>query len=184
MSNQPITVEQKLFETIRNVPDFPKPGIMFKDITPIFLDAALCDEIAEHIISKFLHNHGKIDAICAIESRGFFLGILIANKLQIPLFPVRKKGKLPAEVKSFTYDLEYGSATLEIHTGVIKPHWNIMIHDDILATGGTAMAAAELVKAEGGNVAGFSFIATLDFLHGRERILPYSKNVVSGVEFE
>ena len=174
----------RLDHTIRNVPDFPKPGIMFKDITPIFLDAKLCDEIAENIINNFLHNHGKIDAVCAIESRGFFIGILIANKLGVPLFPVRKKGKLPAKTKEFTYDLEYGSATLEIHTDVVKPGWNVMIHDDILATGGTAMAAAELVKSEGGNVAGFTFIATLEFLKGRERIAPYSGNIVTAIQFE
>ncbi len=174
-----MTLKDKLDIAIRNVPDFPKPGIQFKDITPIFLDAKLCDEIAESIVNNFLHNHGKVDAVCAIESRGFFIGILIAQKLNIPLFPVRKKGKLPAETKSFTYDLEYGTATLEIHTGVIKPKWNVMIHDDLLATGGTAMAAAELVQMEGGNVAGFSFIAELDFLNGRDKILDYSKNIVS-----
>lgn len=174
-----MTLKDKLDIAIRNVPDFPKPGIQFKDITPIFLDAKLCDEIAESIVNNFLHNHGKIDAVCAIESRGFFIGILIAQKLKIPLFPVRKKGKLPAETKSFTYDLEYGTATLEIHTGVVKPKWNVMIHDDLLATGGTAMAAAELVQMEGGNVAGFSFIAELDFLNGKDKILPYSKNIVS-----
>ncbi len=178
-----MTLKDKLELAIRNVPDFPKPGIQFKDITPIFMDAKLCDEIAENIINTFLHNHGKVDAVCAIESRGFFLGILIAQKLNIPLFPVRKKGKLPAETKSFTYDLEYGSATLEIHTGVVKPNWNVMVHDDLLATGGTAIAAAELVKMEGGNVAGFSFIAELDFLNGREKIAPYSKNIVSAINF-
>ena len=178
-----MNLEKKLNEVIRNVPDFPKPGIMFKDITPTFLDAELCDEITENIINTFLHNHGKIDAVCAIESRGFFIGVLIANKLRIPLFPVRKAGKLPAKTRSFSYDLEYGSATLEIHTDVVKKGWNVMIHDDILATGGTAMAAAELVKAEGGNVAGFSFIATLDFLKGRDRIMPYSKNIVAAIEF-
>jgi len=178
-----MTLKDKLDNTIRNVPDFPKPGIQFKDITPIFLDAKLCDEIAENIVNGFLHNHGKVDAICAIESRGFFLGILIAQKLNIPLFPVRKKGKLPAETKSFTYDLEYGSATLEIHTGVVQPNWNVMVHDDLLATGGTAMAAAELVKMEGGRVAGFSFIAELDFLNGRQKISPYSENIISAINF-
>lgn len=178
-----ILLEEKLQRTIRNVPDFPKPGIQFKDITPIFLDAFLCEEIAEHIISSFLHQHGKVDAICAIESRGFFIGILIANRLKIPLFPVRKQGKLPAKTKSYTYDLEYGSATLEIHTDVIHPGWNVMIHDDILATGGTAAAAAELVKAEGGHVAGFSFIATLEQLGGRKRIEPYSPNIISMITY-
>ncbi len=178
-----MTLQHRLEQVIRNVPDFPKPGIQFKDITPVFLDAKLCDEIAEYIINSFLHNHGRVDAVCAIESRGFFIGTLIANKLQVPLFPVRKAGKLPAKTKSYTYDLEYGSATLEIHTEVVKPNWNVMIHDDILATGGTAMAAAELVKGEGGKVAGFSFISTLEFLKGRDKILPYSKNIVAGVEF-
>jgi adenine phosphoribosyltransferase len=181
MSNN---LQKKLNEVIRNVPDFPKPGIMFKDITPVFLDAALCDEVTEYLISTFLHNHGKIDAVCAVESRGFFLGMLVANKLQVPLFPVRKAGKLPAKTRSYSYNLEYGSATLEIHTDVVKQGWNVMIHDDILATGGTAVAAAELVKAEGGNVAGFSFIASLDFLKGKEKILPYSKNIVSAIDFE
>jgi adenine phosphoribosyltransferase len=176
-------LNDRLNQAIRNVPDFPKPGIQFKDITPLFLDAELCDEIADKIIADFLHNHGKIDAICAIESRGFFLGILIANKLNVPLFPVRKAGKLPAKTKAFTYDLEYGTATLEVHTDVIKPQWNIMVHDDLLATGGTAMAAAELIKAEGGKVAGFSFIIELGQLKGREKILPYSKNIVSVLRF-
>ncbi len=178
-----MTIQDKLNAAIRNVPDFPKPGVQFKDITPIFLDAVLCDEIAEYIINTFLHNHGKVDAICAIESRGFFIGMLIAQKLRVPLFPVRKKGKLPAQTKSYSYDLEYGSATLEIHTDVIKHGWNVMIHDDLLATGGTAMAAAELVQMEGGRVAGFSFIAELDFLEGRKRILPYSQNIVSCVNY-
>ena len=178
-----MTLKDRLESAIRNVPDFPKPGIQFKDITPIFLDAKLCDDLADNIINSFLHNHGKINAVCAIESRGFFIGILIAQKLGVPLFPVRKKGKLPSATKSYTYDLEYGTATLEIHTGVVKPEWNVMIHDDMLATGGTAMAAAELVKGEGGHVAGFSFIAELDFLKGRERIIPYSKNVVSAIQY-
>ena len=179
-----MNLQHQLNEVIRNVPDFPKPGIMFKDITPIFLDAKLCDEITEYLINSFLHNHGKIDAVCAIESRGFFIGVLIANKLQVPLFPVRKAGKLPAKTRAFSYDLEYGSATLEIHKDVVQPGWNVMIHDDILATGGTAMAAAELVKAEGGNVAGFSFIATLNFLKGKQRIDNYSNNIISAIEFD
>lgn len=178
-----MSLTDKLNKAIRTVPDFPKPGIQFKDITPIFLDASLCNEIATELIERFRAQNGRIDAICAIESRGFFIGILIANKLGVPLFPVRKAGKLPAKTKSFTYELEYGSATLEIHTDVVKPDWHIMIHDDILATGGTAMAAAELIKAEGGYVAGFSFIAELGFLKGRDKILPYSTNIVSIISF-
>ncbi|MCS6934140.1 MAG: adenine phosphoribosyltransferase [Chitinophagales bacterium] len=176
-------ITQRLHQTIRTVPDFPKPGIQFKDITPIFLDADLCDDIATQIINRFQQQNVRIDAICAIESRGFFIGILIANKLRVPLFPVRKAGKLPAKTKSYTYELEYGNATLEIHTDVVKPGWQVMIHDDLLATGGTAMAAAELIRAEGGSVAGFSFIVELNFLNGRQKISPYSNCIVSLVNY-
>jgi len=176
-------LQQRLDNAIRTVPDFPKPGILFKDITPVFLDSKLCNDIADGIIERFKAKGEVIDAICAIESRGFFIGILIAQKLNIPLFPVRKAGKLPAQTKAYTYNLEYGTATLEIHTGVVKPDWRIMVHDDLLATGGTAMAAAELIKAEGGTVAGFSFLVELDFLNGKEKILPYSTNVVSLVNY-
>ncbi len=166
---------------VRDVSDFPKPGILFKDITPVFLNAALCDKISCSIIERF--SNLNIDAICAIESRGFFIGMLIANKLGIPLFPVRKKGKLPAKTRSYSYSLEYGEATLEIHTDVVRPGWNVMIHDDILATGGTAMAAAELVKAEGGKIAGFSFIAELEFLGGRSKIETYGCPITAEVSF-
>jgi len=166
---------------VRDVPDFPKPGILFKDITPVFLNAALCDKISCSIIERFRGQN--IDAICAIESRGFFIGMLIANKLGIPLFPVRKKGKLPARTRSYSYSLEYGEATLEIHTDVVRPGWNVMIHDDILATGGTAMAAAELVKAEGGKIMGFSFIAELGFLGGRSKIETYGCPITAELSF-
>ncbi|MCC6685070.1 MAG: adenine phosphoribosyltransferase [Bacteroidia bacterium] len=168
-------IETRLRSAIRDVPDFPKSGIIFKDITPVFLDARLCDELTDAFIEKL---PGPIDAICAIESRGFFFGIMIANKLQIPLFPVRKAGKLPAKTISYSYNLEYGSATLEMHTGIIKPGWRVMIHDDLLATGGTAMAAAELIRAEGGTVAAFSFLVELSFLGGRNKILPYSDTIL------
>lgn len=178
-----MNLKQKIDSTIRNIPDFPKPGIQFKDIMPIFLNQELCNEIVNHTIKSFNSNHIKVDAICAIESRGFFLGTLIANKMNIPMFPIQKKGKLPAETKSFTYNLEYGTETLELHTGVIKPGWNIMIHDDLLATGGTAVAAAELICSEGGQIAGFSFICELDFLKGKERLLGYSNNIISIINY-
>ncbi|MCO6494136.1 MAG: adenine phosphoribosyltransferase [Bacteroidetes bacterium] len=176
-------LKEKLESVIRNVPDFPKPGIQFKDIMPIFLNAELCNQAVDSIINVYNKNQTKIDAVCSIESRGFFLGILIANKLGVPMIPIRKKGKLPAQVKSYTYDLEYGSATVEIQTNIVKPEWNVLIHDDLLATGGTAKAAAELIKTEGGIVAGFAFIAELDFLKGRELILPYSNKIVSLVNY-
>lgn len=170
---------KELSDAIRDVPDFPQPGILFKDITPLFLDSALCDQLAFEMLEQFRDT--PIDAICAIESRGFFLGMLLANKLNVPLFPVRKKGKLPAKTRSYAYQLEYGEATLEIHTEVVKPGWKVLIHDDILATGGTAVAAAELVGAEGGEVVGFSFIAELSFLGGREKLLAYQTKIESGI---
>lgn len=174
------TVSARLDAAIRDVPDFPKPGILFKDITPVFLDWQLCDDITTEIISKLKE---KPDAVCVVESRGFFIGMLLANKLQIPLVPVRKKGKLPAETRSFSYDLEYGSATLEIHKGVIKEGWKVLIHDDVLATGGTAIAAAELVRAEGGTIAGFAFIVELGFLSGLGKISAYTPDIVSIITY-
>ena len=174
------TVSQRLNAAIRDVPDFPKPGILFKDITPVFLDWQLCYDITAEIISKL---KSKPDAVCVVESRGFFIGTLLAQQLQIPLIPVRKKGKLPAETRSYSYTLEYGTATLEIHKGVIKKDWNVLIHDDVLATGGTAIAAAELVKAEGGLIAGFAFIVELGFLYGLDKISTYTSDVVSIISY-
>lgn len=175
-----LPVEEKIKATVRDVPDFPKVGILFKDIAPIFADAKLCNDIADEIIARL---QTKPDAICAIESRGFFFGMLLAHKLQIPLIPVRKKGKLPGRVRSFEYALEYGSAVLEIQCDVIQSGWNVLIHDDVLATGGTAVAAAELVQQEGGKILGFQFLAELSFLDGRKHLLPISKDVTSLVEY-
>jgi adenine phosphoribosyltransferase len=173
-------VVQRLNAAIRDVPDFPQQGILFKDITPVFLDWRLCDDITTEIISKLKE---KPDAICVVESRGFFIGMLLANKLQIPLVPVRKKGKLPAETRAYTYTLEYGTATLEIHKGVIHKDWNVLIHDDVLATGGTAVAAAELVKAEGGRISAFAFIVELGFLSGIDKISAYTSDIVSVISY-
>ena len=174
------TVADRLNASIRDVPDFPQPGILFKDITPVFLDWQLCSDIADELISRLAT---KPDAICVVESRGFFIGMLLANKLHIPLIPVRKKGKLPAETRAFTYTLEYGTATLEIHKGVIQKGWNVLIHDDVLATGGTAVAAAELVREEGGTIAGFAFIVELSFLHGKEKIASYTPQIESVISY-
>lgn len=174
------SVAERLKACIRDVPDFPQPGILFKDITPIFLDWQLCNDIADALVSSLV---AKPDAICVIESRGFFIGMLLAQKLRIPLIPVRKKGKLPAETRSYTYTLEYGTATLEIHKGVIEKGWNVLIHDDVLATGGTAAATAELVKEEGGQVAGFAFIVELSFLSGKDKIAPYTPNIESVISY-
>ena len=126
-------LKNKIKNVTKCFEDFPKQGIVFEDINPIFLDWELCDEIAERLAYGF-NGWRDIDAVCAIESRGFFMGILIAQKLRVPLFMARKAGKLPGEVISYKYNLEYGSATLEIQKDTIQPEWNIMVHDDILAT--------------------------------------------------
>ena len=174
-------IEDKLKKIIRDVPDFPKAGIIFKDITPILLDAKLTKEVVSELakITQSLN----LNAIVGIESRGFWFGIMLANELGIPFIPIRKKGKLPYKTMSYKYDLEYGTAEVEIHEDAIQKNWNVLVHDDLLATGGTAKAASELILMQGGNVAGFSFVVELDFLNGRNELLKYSKNIISLANF-
>ena len=153
---------------IRDVPDFPKPGILFKDITPVMENpdafrAALAG-------MKDLLAEVEFDALCAIESRGFIFGAPMGLDLDKPLVLMRKAGKLPAEIRSVTYDLEYGQATLEMHVDSLKPGDRVIIVDDLLATGGTAVAAAQLVVDAGGIVAGFLFMVELEFLAGRSKL--------------
>ena len=175
-------ISNRLDNAIRTVPDFPKKGINFKDITPLLMDTNLTNEIIDHlmheIIAKILTN-GRINAIVGIESRGFLFGFLLANKMGIPFIPVRKAGKLPGETLKYKYDLEYGSAEVEIHKSDIQEGWRVLVHDDLLATGGTACAAAELIHGLGANVAGFAFVVSLDFLNGKEKIKKYSENIIS-----
>jgi adenine phosphoribosyltransferase len=174
-------LENRVKQAIRDVPDFPKPGILFKDITPILLNAKLSTQIAQAMAAQV--SDWKIDAIVAIESRGFFFGMMMAQVLNIPFIPARKAGKLPYKTVSHQYKLEYGTATIEMHTDVIQPGWNVLIHDDLLATGGTACAAAELIQKQNGIVAGFAFLVTLDFLNGKEALDKYSENFVSLVNY-
>lgn len=174
-------IEQELKSIIRDVKDFPKPGILFKDITPILTNNELCDKIVDETIARL--NGIEINAVAGIESRGFLFGFLIAQKLRVPFIPVRKAGKLPYQTVSYSYSLEYGRATIEVHTDAVKPGDNVLIHDDLLATGGTAAAAAELIKILGGTVAAYNFIVELDFLSGRRVLSPYTPNVVSLVHF-
>jgi len=174
-------ISTRLKEAIRDVPDFPKPGIIFKDITPILLDAQLTRDIIDEMVSNV--KSSNLDAIVGIESRGFWFGIMLANKLNIPFIPIRKKGKLPYQTVSYSYDLEYGSAEIEMHKGEIKEGWNVLIHDDLLATGGTACAAAELIKMQNGDVAGFSFVVDLSFLNGSEVLKKYSDNIFNLVRY-
>jgi adenine phosphoribosyltransferase len=168
-------------KVIRDVPDFPKHGIIFKDITPILLDAELTRKIVNDMAKNY--ENQNIDAIVGIESRGFWFGIMLANKLDIPFVPIRKKGKLPYKTMSYKYDLEYGTAEVEIHEDALEENWNVLIHDDLLATGGTAVAAAELIKMQKAKVAGFSFVVELDFLDGTKSLMKYSENISSLVHF-
>ncbi len=171
----------KIKNTVRDVPDFPKEGILFKDITPIFQDAQLSREIINHL--KDYYASTKIDAIAGIESRGFLFGFALAQALDVPFVLIRKKGKLPYEKASVSYDLEYGSAEIEMHTDAFEPGANILIHDDLLATGGSANACAELIKQQKGNVVGFNFLIGLSFLNGNEALKKHSDNIYNLVSY-
>ena len=153
---------------IRNIEDFPKPGGIFRDITPLLLDPRATDEALDQLCDQA--KGLGITKVAAIESRGFFFGSLIAHRLGVGYIPVRKKGKLPFTTLSVTYDLEYGTDTLEIHTDAIVPGDRVLIHDDVLATGGTARAAVELVEKAGGQVVLLSFLMELKALGGREKL--------------
>jgi adenine phosphoribosyltransferase len=178
---QKMNLEPAIKEAIRDIPDFPKPGIMFKDITPIFYDQSLCSRIAEAFAEKIKKN--KPDAIIGIESRGFLFGFLVANKLGIPFVLVRKAGKLPYKTTSVEYALEYGSSKIEMHQDALKPGWKVIIHDDLLATGGTAAATAKLAKNAGAIVEGFTFLVALDFLKGKEQLLNHTNNITCLVHY-
>jgi adenine phosphoribosyltransferase len=172
-----LNLSDKIKSTVRNVPDFPKPGINFKDISPIVENPTLSKEIVKALAKQLAGEN--IDAIVGVESRGFIYGMPLALELNIPFVLVRKVGKLPFTTIQYSYDLEYGSATVEMHVDSIKKDWNVFIHDDLLATGGTAIAAAELVQQQGGKVAGFGFIIELAFLEGAKRLEKYSKNIIN-----
>lgn len=174
-------IKDKLEKIIRNIPDFPKAGINFKDITPLLLDTEISHDIIDSFISKL--NSIEIDAIVGIESRGFLFGFLLANKMGIPFIPARKVGKLPGETVTCKYDLEYGSAELEIHRKDIKKNWKVLIHDDLLATGGTANATACLIDKLEAKVVGFTFIVNLSFLNGEEILSKHSNNVISLIDY-
>lgn len=150
--------------TVRDVDGYPKPGIVFKDITPLLAKPALLKEIVGAMAAYFADK--KIDAVAGIEARGFILGSILAHELGCGFIPVRKAGRLPFFTHRQAYALEYGSAEIEVHTDAIGPGQRILVHDDLLATGGTARAAAKLVERSGGELAGFSFLIHLSFLSG------------------
>tara|TARA_B100000767_G_scaffold52613_1_gene48084 strand:- start:1898 stop:2425 length:528 start_codon:yes stop_codon:yes gene_type:complete len=170
-------ISEKLDEAIRDVPDFPKLGINFKDITSLLMQPKLSSQIVDAFIDKL--NGKKIDAIVGVESRGFLFGFLLANKMEIPFVPIRKTGKLPGNTLKVSYDLEYGSSEIEIHKSDIKKGWNVLVHDDLLASGGTASAAAKLINQLNAKVAGFAFVISLEFLNGKKLLKEYSENIIS-----
>lgn len=169
-----------LEELVRDVPDFPKPGIIFKDVTPLWADATAfrfsIDAIADHYAGV------EIDRVVGIEARGFILAAPVAYRFGAGFVPVRKPGKLPAEIASESYELEYGTDTLEIHRDGILAGQRVLVVDDVLATGGTAAATIRLIEGLGGSVIGLGFLLELGFLRGRERLTDYE--LVSLITYE
>lgn len=174
-------IEEQIKAAVRDIPDFPKPGIVFKDITPILKDPVLCENILNAFVEKLKYT--RVDVVAGVESRGFLFGLTLATKLGVPFVPVRKAGKLPFTIKQRAYKLEYGTAVIEMHTDAFEPGQHILIHDDLLATGGTVTAASDLIQEMGGIVSGFSFVVALGFLKGRERIEPINDNIIVLAEY-
>jgi adenine phosphoribosyltransferase len=170
-------IEQQVKAAVRDIPDFPKPGIIFKDVTTILKDHQLCQNIVDAFADRL--QGVKVDAVVGVESRGFLFGLMLAMRLGVPFIPVRKAGKLPYTVKRKVYELEYGTATIELHTDAFEPGAHILIHDDLLATGGTVTATSELIHEMGGHVAGFTFVIGLSFLNGEEKIRPISDTIIT-----
>lgn len=153
-----------------DVPDFPKPGVLFKDLMPLFADGKAFRRVVDGIVEH--HGAGSFDVVAGVEARGFVVASAIAYATGTGVVPVRKAGKLPRRALSATYELEYGEATLEVHEDAFIAGQRVLVVDDVLATGGTAGAAIELVERAGGTVAGFSVLMELAFLNGRERLAP------------
>ncbi len=170
-----MNISQKIQSAIREIKDFPTPGVDFKDITPIFEKPELCEDIVNAFISSLSE---KPDAVLGIESRGFLFGFLLAYQLKVPFILARKSGKLPYKTVKAEYQLEYSSAAIEINENSILPGQKILIHDDLLATGGTANAATQLVLYLQAKVAAFTFIIELSFLKGKEKLLPYTSDII------
>ncbi len=161
----------ELMQFIREIPDFPKPGILFRDITPL-LASPLAFRSAIDLMA--LHYHGRqIDVIAAAEARGFVFAAPLAIELGIGFVPIRKRGKLPYRVHSLTYELEYGTDTMEMHQDALSPGHRVLLVDDLLATGGTMKACCELVEQTGATIAGCAFLVELAFLAGRQKLTPY-----------
>ncbi len=161
-------LDQRIAAALRDVPDFPKPGIVFKDITPLLGAPALFGEICDAMAAQAKAQ--EADVVAGIESRGFLFGVPVAERLGVPFVPVRKPGKLPAETVRVSYALEYGEDSLELHRDAFASGARVCVVDDVLATGGTAAATARLVAEAGGTLAGYVFLMELGFLDGRAKL--------------
>ncbi len=170
----------KLRAAIRDVPDFPKQGILFKDITPVLDDPALFKLAVDILADR--HKDSRIAKVCAVEARGFIFAAAVAYKLGAGMVPIRKKGKLPYKTLEASYDLEYGSATLQMHVDALKKGERVLLIDDLLATGGTAAATAQMIEKLGAEIVEIEFLIELTFLKGREKLTRYK--VFSPISFE
>jgi adenine phosphoribosyltransferase len=173
---QSMSPDIELKKYIRNIPDWPKKGILFRDITPLLADVNALTQAIEALCEGF--DSSNIDYVAAVEARGFILGASIAERLGAGFIPVRKKGKLPSKTESVTYDLEYGTDTLEVHSDALKAGDKVLMFDDLLATGGTMAAACQLVEKIGGNIIGISFLIELTDLKGRQKLSDYKIHAV------
>ena len=167
MTSETVTLVE-LSAAIRNVPDFPKPGIQFKDITPVLADARLFAGCVDQLVGSF--QPGDVDTVVGIDARGFIFASAAAYKLKCGFVPVRKKGKLPFTTHEESYDLEYGSNTVAIHTDAVQPKSRVLLIDDLLATGGTSGAAASLLQRLGARILEITFLIELKFLNGRDKL--------------
>ena len=163
---------KELDQYIRNIPDFPEPGIQFKDITPLIKEPRILKMSVKKLIEPFIDQ--KLTAIAGMEARGFIFGSLVAWELGVSFIPLRKPKKLPYDVKSLSYDLEYGTAALEIHVDALDKNDRVLLVDDLIATGGTAVASCKLIEKLGAQIIGCAFIVELDFLNGREKLSKYN----------
>lgn len=176
-----MNLQDRIRGAITVVPDFPKPGIMYKDITTLFRDASLCKEILDDLDRQYRDK--GIDAIIGLESRGFMFGFALALRLDIPFVLIRKKGKLPRQTFEMAYGLEYGESIIEMHRDALTEGQRVLIHDDLLATGGTAEAAARLVTTANATVAAFSFLIELSYLDGRKKLESFSPGISTFVTY-
>ncbi|MFA5890936.1 MAG: adenine phosphoribosyltransferase [Actinomycetota bacterium] len=171
MTDRSARTERLLARRVRDIPDFPKPGIMFRDITPLMGDHVTLSTVIDEISVGF--GRGSLDKVVGIEARGFIVAAPVAYHLAAGFVPVRKQGKLPWHTEAENYSLEYGEETLEIHSDAIQPGERVAIVDDVLATGGTALATARLVERLGGKVVRIAFVIELEALRGRDRLAEY-----------